>query len=176
MWKDYRTLCEALSRLSLMMEGCELLLIALGEDKPTEKIGAAHIRFIPHEPDPNRVALYYQAADVYLHAARADTFPNTVIEATACGTPVVATAVGGIPEQVLDGQSGFLVPAGDAESMARHARWLLEDEGRRRVISAQAAQIAKVRFDLNRQVQDYLNWYEHLTKSSQGKSLTAHAC
>ena len=46
------------------------------------------------------VAPYYQAADVYLHAAKADNFPRAVLEALCCGTPVVATAVGGIPEQV----------------------------------------------------------------------------
>src|SRR5207302_2872341 len=80
---------------------------------------------------PSALSLH-DALPIYLHAARADTFPNTVLEALACATPVVATAVGGIPEQVkglevAEGQSqtaklnrysrseatGILVPAGD---------------------------------------------------------------
>jgi glycosyltransferase involved in cell wall biosynthesis len=82
-----------------------LVFVALGEDAPAERIGAAEIRFVPYQKDPAVVARYYQAADIYIHSARADTFPNTVLEALACGTPVVATAVGGIPEQVKSLQS-----------------------------------------------------------------------
>ena len=76
---------------------------------------------------------YYQAADIYIHAAKADTFPNVVLEALACGLPVVATAVGGIPEQIDHERTGFLVPPGDAAGMAEaracnfsnaRARWL----------------------------------------------------
>ena len=58
------------------------------------------MRFVGHQKSAQTVAQYYQAADVYLHAATADTFPRAVLEALACGTPVVATGVGGIPEQV----------------------------------------------------------------------------
>ena len=54
----------------------------------------------PYERDISRVASYYRASDIYLHPARADTFPTAVLESLACGVPVVATAVGGIPEQV----------------------------------------------------------------------------
>lgn len=99
-WKDFVTLRAAVTRLSRQTSGRKLLFIALGEDAPTERVGEAEIRFVPRELDPHAVARYYQAADVYVHAARADTFPTSVIEALACGTPVVATAVGGIPEQV----------------------------------------------------------------------------
>ena len=45
----------------------------------------------------------------------------------ACGTPVVATAVGGIPEQIEDGKTGFLVPAGDAVAMAARIEQVLKD-------------------------------------------------
>jgi len=46
--------------------------------------------------DPHRVALYYQAADIYLHSTRADTFPNVILEAMACGTPVIALLTEGV--------------------------------------------------------------------------------
>jgi glycosyltransferase involved in cell wall biosynthesis len=175
-WKDFEMLRTAVKHIAALEKRRAVRFVAVGEGGTSDKAGSADVQFFPFERDPRSMARYYQAADVYVHAAHVDTFPTTVMEATACGTPVVATAVGGIPEQVLDGQSGFLVPAGDAESMARQVRWLLEDDDRRRVISAQAAHIAKVRFDLNRQVQAYLSWYAQLTMSSKEKSVIAHAC
>jgi glycosyltransferase involved in cell wall biosynthesis len=176
LWKDYKTMRDAVEMVGHRMGGEGVVFLALGEEGNAESIGRATIRFLPFVSDARKVARYYQCADVYLHAAHADTFPNTVLEAMACGVPVVATAVGGIPEQVAHGRSGFLIPAGDAEAMGQYVRLLLEEEGRHRVISAQAAQIAKTRFDVNQQVQEYLNWYEQLTMSSKGKGVIAHAC
>jgi len=99
-----------------------------GEASPPEQIGGVAIRFVPYLKDPKIVARYYQAADLYLHPARADTFPTTVLEALARGTPVVASAVGGIPEQDIEGRTGFLVPVGDAQALARRVLDLLGDE------------------------------------------------
>ena len=127
-----------------------------------ETIGSTRIQFVPHQDDPSSVARYYQAADVYVHAAKADTFPISVIEAAACGLPVVATAVGGIPEQVIDGRTGFLVPAGDADAMAQRVVRLLEREGIRRLMAAEAQQTARERFDFRQQVRAYLDWYDSI--------------
>ena len=135
-------------------------MIALGEEAPPEQIGQVQIRFVPYQNDTRVVASYYQAADVYMHAARVDTFPYTVLEAMACGTPVVATATGGIPEQIEDGVTGFLVPPGDSEAMAQRVRAVLENSQLRRGVGQRAAQTARRRFDFQRQVGEYLSWYE----------------
>ena len=58
------------------------------------------------------------ALSFYLHPARADTFPPSVIEAMACGRPVVASKVGGIPEQIVEGETGFLTAVGDSQGMS----------------------------------------------------------
>ena len=142
--------------------GQSVLFIALGEDAPAERIGQTEVHYVPYEEDPKAVARYYQAADVYIHAARADTFPNTVLEALACGTPVVATAVGGIPEQIEDGMTGFLVSPGDSEMMADRIKQLLDHDGLRQQMRQQAAETAQRRFDLERQIHDYLGWYEEI--------------
>ena len=126
---------------------------------------------------------YYQAVDVYVHAARADTFPNTVLEALACGKPVVATAVGGIPEQVkglenadrrpriaglnrcgANEATGILVPAGDAKGMAVAIERLLNDDSLRGRMGENAAKDAQERFDLQRQADDFLSWYEQILR------------
>ncbi len=111
---------------------------------------------------PKQIARYYQAADLYLHPARADTFPNTVLEALTCGTPVVASAVGGIPEQVVEGRTGFLVPVGDARAMAERVLALLADEGLRLQMGRQAAEGAARRFGVERVVGEYLAFYEEM--------------
>ncbi len=161
-WKDFQTLRQALARLGGQRWDRPLLLLAVGEEAPPENLGAATLRFVPFVPEPRALAVYYQAADVYVHAARADTFPNTVLEALACGRPVVATAVGGIPEQVQDGRSGLLTSPGDPAALAVALAQILGDPQRRRIMGDQAAEDARRRFNLQRQVDDYIQWYRSL--------------
>ena len=156
-WKDYKMLQSALEVVA--KTGAKVLCIALGEASPSERIGDVEIRFVPYQRDPEKVARYYQAADVYIHPARADTFPTTVLEALACGTPVVASAVGGIPEQVAEGQTGFLVPVGDAPAMAGRILNLLADDGLRVRMGRQAAEDAAWRFGRERMAEEYLAFY-----------------
>jgi len=170
-WKDYRTLRTAVGMVADRLQASDLLFLALGEAAPPERIGKVVVRFVPYQRDPAVVASYYQAADVYIHAARADTFPNTVLEALACGTPVVATAVGGIPEQLRDGVTGFLVPVGDANAMAEAIRRLLTDRALRVQLGDNAAEDARRRFDLNRQVDSYLDWYRKILETWREKQL-----
>jgi glycosyltransferase involved in cell wall biosynthesis len=178
-WKDYQTMRAAIAQVAEYLPTQGVLFIALGEDAPGERIGQAELRFVPYQEDREDVARYYQAADVYVHATRADTFPITVLEALACGTPVVATAVGGIPEQIkglrisdfgfrnsdlneygMDEATGLLVPSGDAKAMATAIKRLLSDEVLRSHLGENAAQDACQRFDLRQQVYAYLQWYQ----------------
>jgi glycosyltransferase involved in cell wall biosynthesis len=166
-WKDYETIREAVARASARLTGQSVLLLAIGEAEaaPHERVGSVELRFLP-QLDSKSVARCYQAADVYAHAARADTFPNTVLEALACGTPVVATAVGGIPEQIEDGRTGFLVPAGDPEALAERLTQLLSDHNLRQRVGACAVEAARRRFDLRRQVDAYLDWYSEMAATA----------
>ena len=117
---------------------------------------------LPFQKNPELVAAYYQAADIYLHAARADTFPNTVLEALACGTPVVATAVGGIPEQIVDGKTGFLTQPEDAADMADKIIQLLGNKDLLRKMGIAAGNYARTHFSLSRMVTDYLDFYQEI--------------
>jgi glycosyltransferase involved in cell wall biosynthesis len=67
--------------------------------------------------DPTAVARWMCAADVVTLPSYSEGHPNVLVEALACGRPVVATPVGGIPE-VVDAESGILVPTHDAEALA----------------------------------------------------------
>ncbi|MBI3416402.1 MAG: glycosyltransferase [Verrucomicrobia bacterium] len=151
-YKDVQTLaavCEKLSSNPHPRIHCVLLG---GGDAVRSRPGFSFPGYIR---DPRVVADYYRAADVFLHTANADNFPCTVLEAQACGTPVVATAVGGVPEQIVDGQTGMLTERGDVAQMVNRvlelaARPDLLDWGRR------AAQHARANFDLENQAGRYL--------------------
>jgi glycosyltransferase involved in cell wall biosynthesis len=168
-WKDWRTIREATAIASECFPTRRLILIGLGESGDIESAGRAEIRFSPFSADRDAIVTHYAAADVYIHAARADTFPNTVIEALACGVPVVATAVGGIPEQVNDfrhatANSGTGVLAGvqDPEELAAGLVRLLEDADLRRRLGQNAQEDARERFNIARQAKDYLAWYDEV--------------
>jgi glycosyltransferase involved in cell wall biosynthesis len=174
--KDYGTLRQAMNRVAAATQGEELLFIALGEDAPPEGIDRVEIRFVPYQNSSEAVACYYQAADLYVHAAKADTFPNTILEALACGTPVVATAVGGIPEQVkglktenssvnqysLDEATGLLTAPSNGEELGTRLQQLLVNEPVRMQMSRNAVVDASIRFSLKRQTESYLEWYQDI--------------
>jgi glycosyltransferase involved in cell wall biosynthesis len=180
-FKDYLTMRDAVSFVAERNREKDIIFIALGDGESSEKIGQAEIRFVRYQKDPKVVAAYLQLADLYIHSARADTFPNVILEALACGTPVVATAVGGIPEQVkgmriddqgmpplncygVDEATGILISEADAKGMAAGIERLLDDPDLRSRLSDNASKDAALRFDLQRQVNDYLEWYETILK------------
>ena len=76
-----------------------------------------------------------QATDLFLLPSQTESFGLAALEAMACGAPVVATRVGGIPEVVQDGITGILEPPGSVEAMARRAVDLLRDPARHRTMS-----------------------------------------
>jgi glycosyltransferase involved in cell wall biosynthesis len=101
--------------------------------------------------DPRReLPLDYLAADVCVQASRAEGLGFSVLEAFACGTPVVATAVGGLKETVQDGVTGWTAPPGNPDALADALRQALDrpDEARRRV--AAGAALVRDRFDSRR--------------------------
>ena len=80
---------------------------------------------------------YYKSADVFVLPSVMGTecFPLTILESMACGTPVVASEIGGIPDAVINGRSGFLVPPGDEESLATAIVNILNDNEKREDMS-----------------------------------------
>jgi glycosyltransferase involved in cell wall biosynthesis len=88
------------------------------------------------------------------------------MEAMAAGKPVIATAVGGVPELVQDGKSGVLVPPGDVEALAEAILRLAGDAHLRRQLGQEASKQAKERFDVSVMVKGYAALYEQLLEKS----------
>jgi glycosyltransferase involved in cell wall biosynthesis len=159
-WKDYQTMRRAFEILGNRSGRQKLIFLALGEDAPPEQIGDCELRFIAHTSSRMTLAKFYQAADVYIHGAKAEAWGLTITEAMACGLPVVASDVGGIPDQVAEGQSGFLVPVGAAELMAARIGMLVDDDSLRDRMGQHACKRAHNEFGLSHMTHHYLSYYE----------------
>lgn len=86
----------------------------------------ARVRFV--QPQPHHLlSSYYRAADVCLVPSRSESFGLVALEAAACGTPVVAAAVGGLRTLVDHGHTGFLVEGRDPDAYAAYAREVLDN-------------------------------------------------
>ncbi len=160
-YKDYITIEETLNDLQTRLPTKRnVVFLAVGEGGKSEVSVNLERRFIPYQKDIKALAKYYQAADIYLHAARAENFPNVILEALACGTLVIATNVGGIGEQIRDGETGYLVPPQGTRQMSNQVLALLKDPERVRKMSTLAAQDARERFSMKCMVDNYLDFYQ----------------
>ena len=131
---------DALARV----EGVTLAIAGDGPDLPDLRRRVAELDLdgrVRFSGPLNRdaVLMLFRAADASLLTSSWENFPHTVVEALAAGTPVIATAVGGVPELVRDGENGLLVPAGDHDALAAAIRRLIGEPGLRKRLAAAAA-------------------------------------
>jgi glycosyltransferase involved in cell wall biosynthesis len=161
-FKDYQTVQHAMERLGGELNRDSIMLLTLGGQKCEENLGNILVRHLPFEADENKVAKYYQAADIFIHSTFVDNFPTTVLEAFACGIPVIGTAIGGVVEQIDEGETGFLIPSKNSTVLADRIKLLIGDNSLRLGMGLKAHKIAETRFDLKRQVNIYLNWYKEI--------------
>jgi D-inositol-3-phosphate glycosyltransferase len=99
---------------------------------------SSRVRFVDPQPH-SRLADFYRAADVCVVPSRSESFGLVALEAAACGTPVVAAAVGGLRSLVVDARTGFLVEGRDPADFAAPVSVLLEDRALAAAMGADAA-------------------------------------
>jgi glycosyltransferase involved in cell wall biosynthesis len=115
------------------------------------------------------VASYLDALDLYVHPSLKEAFGLAVVEAMAMGKAVVATTVGGLPEVVAQGETGLLVPPGDAESFAAAVVSLLEDRARREQMGICGRARAQERFSLDASVAHMEQLYGEVLAGQKGR-------
>jgi glycosyltransferase involved in cell wall biosynthesis len=124
--------------------GVALLVLGDGPDRPSLERRAAEleldgrIRFLGGGTREDVLRLF-RAADASLLPSAWENFPHTVVEALAVGTPVIATAVGGVAEVVRDGENGLLVPPRDVDALVAAISRLFHEDGLLEKLAAAAA-------------------------------------
>ncbi len=168
-WKDFKIARNAFRKLTKTDQGGKITVLAVGDTLPDQQFNDTLVHFIPYIPDKTLLARYYQAADLFLSTSRVEVWGLAISEALACGTPVVATAVGGIPEQITswpqednNEANGILIEPGDAAGLAEAVMGLLQNSSLLQELGQNASRRAQVELDFEIQVGRYLAYYHEI--------------
>jgi glycosyltransferase involved in cell wall biosynthesis len=115
--------------------------------------------FVGKQP---RIVDYLCASDLLLLPSEQESFGLAALEAMACQVPVIASRVGGVPEVVDDGETGFLSEVGDVDKMAEDAVKLLIDPKLRREMGKRARASAVSRYSTDLVIPKYIEFYERV--------------
>ncbi|MGI8469630.1 MAG: N-acetyl-alpha-D-glucosaminyl L-malate synthase BshA [Pyrinomonadaceae bacterium] len=116
-----------------------------------------------------KIVAYLAIADVFLLPSEEESFGLAALEAQACEVPVVASRVGGIPEVVADGESGFLSNIGDIEKMSNDALKFVGDDELRRTFGLRGRELAIARYSSEKIIPQYIDFYEKVLSQSVKK-------
>jgi L-malate glycosyltransferase len=142
-----------------------LVMIGDGPDRPAlerrveQSGGSDDVVFVGEQQDLVR---WLSAADLFLLPSSQESFGLAALEAMACEVPVVASRVGGLPEVVSDGETGYLCPVDDTAAMADRAVEVLSDRSLRQRIAVAAAESVRTRFCTDAIVPLYEAFYEQV--------------
>jgi glycosyltransferase involved in cell wall biosynthesis len=137
--KDHRTFLRAAAVVGKSEPRAQFVLIGDGQEREALEALARQLGIaerVVFAGDQKNVPEWLKALDIAVLSSGAECLPNAVLEAMACSLPVVATRVGGVPDAVVDGVTGWLVPPGDPAAMAEKILALLADPAARRSMGA----------------------------------------
>lgn len=147
-------LLEAFARIHAKRPATQLIFAGGGVletalRRRTAELGlSAHVEFVGRQPHAAVPSLMHRL-DIFVMPStyQSETFGVAAVEASACGLPVVASAVGGVPESVVDGQTGILVPPLDPAALAEACLTLIDHPARRQSMGAAGRRFALARYN-----------------------------
>ncbi|MBI3466167.1 MAG: glycosyltransferase [Planctomycetes bacterium] len=163
--KDYPTALRSMARLAGQAANAVLVIVGDGEDRQEIERLIAELRLqqvVRLLGSRNDVPRLLQAADAFLLTSVTEGIPLTVIEAMATALPCVATRVGGMPEVIAEGETGFLAEAGDDGELARQLARLSADPAARERMGRAGRKRALACFDAAAMHRSYRKLYHEL--------------
>lgn len=159
--KGFRFLIAALKHLYSIDSTSNMILAMFGAVYPDEELECGfpiyNFSYIENE---EQMTLLYNAADVFLLPSLEDNLPNTVIESFASGTPVAAFNIGGVPDMIEHGITGYLATPEDAVDLANAITWCIIDAPSK--IRQDCRAVAESYFSLETLANNYLALYKSL--------------
>ena len=148
--KRVSLLMRSFADLASTYRDADLLIVGNGPDgeglrRLAAELGSNRIRLVGWVTDAERKAQLYNAAECLVLCSRSEGFPTVVGEALACGAPVLGTRVGGIPELVIDGETGWLIGADDTVALGRRLDFVLGHPDEVHRMRPRARQVAAAR-------------------------------
>jgi glycosyltransferase involved in cell wall biosynthesis len=160
-------LLPALQRVGRECPGLTLLTAGLDTAQMTGRFDSCRVINLGMLRSDHLLAMCYCAADVTILPTVSDNSPNVMYESLACGVPVVAFDVGGVPDAVRHMETGYLARARDADDLAAGLITLLTDGELRQRLGANARDMMMKEFSLDRQVERFLRLYTPDCSQSQ---------
>jgi glycosyltransferase involved in cell wall biosynthesis len=160
------TICLEEPKFKTAVAQRRLCLFCFGGLPDDQVIPGLPVNDLGHIDSDELLASAYVAADLFLFSSLEDNLPNTILESMSCGTPVLATAVGGVPELVESGRNGLLVPAGDVGAYAAALLGILDQGKQLELWGRNARQMMDERHSLSIQARRYQTLFEDLLKTN----------
>lgn len=167
--KGHAILLEAMARIASEMPDVWLVLLGDGPERRRLEALAASLGISSRVVFPgfrDDVAAIFHAMDCLVLPSLTEGLPMVILEAYACGRPVVAAAVGGVPEVVCHGETGLLVPAGDAAELGRAIRALLADPTARERMGGAAEAWVRKRSGVERYVAEFADVFRRVVNGN----------
>jgi glycosyltransferase involved in cell wall biosynthesis len=150
---------EFLRAISQLPSEYRVTGLLFGKDEPPAGIATVPLINLGFLTSPAQIRLAYAAADIFTVPSHAETISQTAPEALACGTPVVASNVGGIPEIIRHGETGLLAIPQDSESLAGQLAVLADDAGLRQRLATAGRDLVHREFEASGQTAYYRKLY-----------------
>jgi glycosyltransferase involved in cell wall biosynthesis len=156
--KGFEVLYKALDQLQEQKRGSvSLLCVGSGDPNVPQGYSCFHQGRVQSD---RLISLVYSAADVFVIPTREDNLPLTVLESLACGTPVIGSDVGGVPDMVRQGETGFLFPSGDYMKLAEILTSLVSQKDILTQMRPACRSLAEMEYSLILQAKRYRSLYE----------------
>ena len=161
---------EILAKVRAAGTDAKLIMVGDGPERSAvyyraEQLGVKeHTTFVGKQAN---IADYLGVADIFLLPSELESFGLAALEAQACEVPVIAARIGGIPEVVNEGESGFLSDVGDVEKMSVDTLRLLNDEDLRRSFGERGRELAVQRYATSKIIPQYIAFYEKIVNKAK---------